>query len=429
MDLRERVCGADPWRRSGGSCPAGAGRWSAPHHRSARWGVQKPARYIGCEDGAHHPPHGRTRSRGCSPTPTPTRSACPTRACRSSTRSSTSATTPWPSAPTPRGPTSRPRCGPGVPLFSVDTHRPAADFDVLAFNLSAELVYTNVLNCIDLAGVPVRSRRPSPDDPSSSPAATAPTTPSRSPTSSTSSSSATARRSSARSPRSCRVEGAGTGGRRARRCCGPRHRPGVYVPSLYDVHLRRRPARRSRPATPTCPGRGREAHRRRPGRVALPEAPAGAAHRGRPRPPQRRGVPRLHPRLPVLPGRHDHPAGARAPGRPGPHHGATACAAPATTRWPHLAVHRRLQRHRGGRRGHRRPTRPAAGRCRVACPACGSTPSPSASPPRSSGPAAPASPSPPRPARGGCARSSTSSSREEDLYGAVESPSARAGGA
>src|SRR6478672_6031280 len=49
-----------------------------------------------------------------------------------------------------------------VPLFSVDTHRAATDFDVLAFNLSAELVYTNLLNCIDLAGVPVRAedRRP-----------------------------------------------------------------------------------------------------------------------------------------------------------------------------------------------------------------------------------------------------------------------------
>ena len=34
---------------------------------------------------------------------------------------------------------------------------PPATFDVMAFNLSAELVYTNVLNCIDLAGVPVRA--------------------------------------------------------------------------------------------------------------------------------------------------------------------------------------------------------------------------------------------------------------------------------
>jgi radical SAM family uncharacterized protein len=50
----------------------------------------------------------------------------------------------------------------GIPLFSVDSHRPAGDFDVLAFNLSAELVYTNLLNCVDLAGVPVRAadRRP-----------------------------------------------------------------------------------------------------------------------------------------------------------------------------------------------------------------------------------------------------------------------------
>src|SRR5690606_17482176 len=50
----------------------------------------------------------------------------------------------------------------GIPLFSVDTHRPAHEFDVLAFTLSAALTYTNVLNCVDLAGVPVRAtdRRP-----------------------------------------------------------------------------------------------------------------------------------------------------------------------------------------------------------------------------------------------------------------------------
>ena len=45
----------------------------------------------------------------------------------------------------------------GLPLFSVDTHRAARDFDVLAFNLSSELVYTNVLNLIDLAGAPLRA--------------------------------------------------------------------------------------------------------------------------------------------------------------------------------------------------------------------------------------------------------------------------------
>ncbi len=53
----------------------------------------------------------------------------------------------------------------GLPLFSVDTHRPAAEFDLLAFNLSAELVYTNVLDCIDLAGVPVRAADRGPEHP------------------------------------------------------------------------------------------------------------------------------------------------------------------------------------------------------------------------------------------------------------------------
>jgi radical SAM family uncharacterized protein len=52
-----------------------------------------------------------------------------------------------------------------IPLFSVDTHRSADEFDVIAFNLSAELVYTNVLNCIDLAGVPVRAADRTADHP------------------------------------------------------------------------------------------------------------------------------------------------------------------------------------------------------------------------------------------------------------------------
>ena len=53
----------------------------------------------------------------------------------------------------------------GVPLFSLENHLPARAFDVVAFNLSAELVYTNVLNLLDLAGMPVRSARRGPGDP------------------------------------------------------------------------------------------------------------------------------------------------------------------------------------------------------------------------------------------------------------------------
>ena len=49
----------------------------------------------------------------------------------------------------------RPCCG---------THRAAGDFDILAFNLSAELTYTNLLNMVDLAGCPVRSADRAPVD-------------------------------------------------------------------------------------------------------------------------------------------------------------------------------------------------------------------------------------------------------------------------
>ncbi len=52
----------------------------------------------------------------------------------------------------------------GVPLFSVEQHLPADAFDVLAFNLSAELVYTNVVNLIDLAGLPIHAAERGPDD-------------------------------------------------------------------------------------------------------------------------------------------------------------------------------------------------------------------------------------------------------------------------
>jgi radical SAM family uncharacterized protein len=45
----------------------------------------------------------------------------------------------------------------GLPLFSVEQHLPASAFDVVAFNISAELVYTNVVNLIDLAQIPVHT--------------------------------------------------------------------------------------------------------------------------------------------------------------------------------------------------------------------------------------------------------------------------------
>jgi radical SAM family uncharacterized protein len=46
----------------------------------------------------------------------------------------------------------------GVPLFTLETHRPVAELDVFGISLPHELTYTNVLNLIDLAGISLRSR-------------------------------------------------------------------------------------------------------------------------------------------------------------------------------------------------------------------------------------------------------------------------------
>ncbi|MDD4013198.1 MAG: TIGR03960 family B12-binding radical SAM protein [Candidatus Omnitrophica bacterium] len=45
----------------------------------------------------------------------------------------------------------------GESLFSLETRTPLAKFDVIGFSLSYELTYTNVLNILDLSGIPVRS--------------------------------------------------------------------------------------------------------------------------------------------------------------------------------------------------------------------------------------------------------------------------------
>ncbi len=44
-----------------------------------------------------------------------------------------------------------------LPLFSWESHRPLADFDVLGFTLQYELCYTNVLQMLDLSGLPLRA--------------------------------------------------------------------------------------------------------------------------------------------------------------------------------------------------------------------------------------------------------------------------------
>jgi len=125
--------------------------------------VQKPARYIGCEDGMVRPEHRPDRVAWLLLYPDAYEVGLPNQGLQilyEILNERPDAVAERSYAPWMDLEEELRRAG--LPLFSVDTHRPASDFDVLAFNLSAELVYTNVLNCIDLAGLPVRSeqRRP-----------------------------------------------------------------------------------------------------------------------------------------------------------------------------------------------------------------------------------------------------------------------------
>ncbi len=53
----------------------------------------------------------------------------------------------------------------GLPLFTLESHRPVGDFDILAFTLQYEMTFTNILNMLDLAGIPLRSDQRGPEHP------------------------------------------------------------------------------------------------------------------------------------------------------------------------------------------------------------------------------------------------------------------------
>jgi len=128
--------------------------------------VEKPARYIGMEKGSLAPVHGDGKAAFLLIYPDTYEIGLPNQGlqilyelCNERADAvAERAYAPWTDM-------ERAMRAAGVPLFSVDTQRAAADFDVLAFNLSAELVYTNLLNLVDLAGVPVRNDDRAPSHP------------------------------------------------------------------------------------------------------------------------------------------------------------------------------------------------------------------------------------------------------------------------
>ena len=53
----------------------------------------------------------------------------------------------------------------GAPLLTLETQTPVSDFDVLAFSVSFEWDYTNVVTMLRLAGIPTRASERRPRDP------------------------------------------------------------------------------------------------------------------------------------------------------------------------------------------------------------------------------------------------------------------------
>ncbi len=53
----------------------------------------------------------------------------------------------------------------GIPLFSIETQEEAKKFDFLAFTLQYEMSYTNILNMLDLGGVPLYAKDRTEEDP------------------------------------------------------------------------------------------------------------------------------------------------------------------------------------------------------------------------------------------------------------------------
>src|SRR6185436_11831576 len=53
----------------------------------------------------------------------------------------------------------------GLPLVSLESHLPLADFHVVGFSLQYELTYSNLLTMLELGGIPLRAAARGVDDP------------------------------------------------------------------------------------------------------------------------------------------------------------------------------------------------------------------------------------------------------------------------
>jgi radical SAM superfamily enzyme YgiQ (UPF0313 family) len=52
-----------------------------------------------------------------------------------------------------------------IPLFSLESFTPIGEFNIIGFTLQYELTYTNILNMLDLAGIPLLAKDRTENDP------------------------------------------------------------------------------------------------------------------------------------------------------------------------------------------------------------------------------------------------------------------------
>ncbi len=204
----------------------------------------------------------------------------------------------------------------GIPLYSLESKHPLASFDLIGFSLPYETLYTNALNVLDLAGIPVRSQDRDETHPI-----------------------IIAGGHSTMNPEPMhtfidafvigegeevihdiintiqRVKGQGAGLKgdfrysifdREELLRELAKIQGVYVPQFYEAYyLEDGTLSHTEPTVPNVPKIDHETHRAGTASAANPFH--RAEHRDRPQPRLGGDHARLHPRLPVLPCRHDHP--------------------------------------------------------------------------------------------------------------------------
>ena len=205
-----------------------------------------------------------------------------------------------------------------IPLYSLETKHALADFDILGFSLPYETLYTNLLNLLDLAGIPLRSARAPRTDPLVIAGGHACFNPE--PMHAFIDAFVIGEGEEVmgeiidvvqrvKSQKSNIVDVRPLTYDRNELLLALARIPGVYVPSFYDVtYLEDGTVAAIHPNVPEAP----KTVLKRMLRAA--PAPSNAFHRSK----YRRGAQpclggsdaRLYARLPVLPGRHDHPPGA-----------------------------------------------------------------------------------------------------------------------